>query len=332
MQLPRHRSTADRPDRPDRRGRSLRLVLPVSAAALVSATVVGVTVARSGPASEPADHVAAKPIKASVPAAQDSIDRAERRRAFSRSAQRVTLVVKPKVTDHLFRTAPLNLWPAPREKGKPLQVLPRGGKVAVTGVRKAGFAQILFAGQVRWVHADFLAHAMPKPPKPPKHVRAAQPAKSAKSATRAKAAKAAPASRSKPAPSAGGSSAPAGGGVTSAPCPDGSGTESGLTSAAVTLFRSVCNAFPALSSYGGYDAHGEHSSGKAIDFMINGNSALGQAVANWARAHAAQLNLYDVIWAQHIWTPVRAAEGWRAMPDRGSPTANHYDHVHISVN
>ena len=74
--------------------------------------------------------------------------------------------------------------------------------------------------------------------------------------------------------------------MTSAPCPDGSATESGLTPSAVTLFRSVCNAFPALSSYGGYDGHGEHSSGRAIDFMINGDSALGQAVADWARAHA----------------------------------------------
>ena len=60
--------------------------------------------------------------------------------------------------------------------------------------------------------------------------------------------------------------------------------------------------------------------------------SLGQALADWARAHAGELDLYDIIWQQHIWTPVRASEGWRAMPDRGSPTANHYDHVHISVN
>ena len=30
-------------------------------------------------------------------------------------------------------------------------------------------------------------------------------------------------------------------------------------------------------------------------------------------AHAAELHLYDVIWRQHIWTPERSAEGWRAM-------------------
>jgi hypothetical protein len=119
--------------------------------------------------------------------------------------------------------------------------------------------------------------------------------------------------------------------VSSAPCPDGSGTESGLTLSAVRLFRSVCHAFPALTTYGGWDAHGEHSSGKAIDVMVS-SSSLGEAVAAWARAHASELDLYDVIWSQHIWTPVRSLEGWRTMRNRGSDTANHYDHVHISVN
>jgi hypothetical protein len=119
-------------------------------------------------------------------------------------------------------------------------------------------------------------------------------------------------------------------GISLAPCPDGSGTESGLTPAAVRLFRAVCAAFPALSSYGGWDAHGEHSSGRAIDFMVP-NAALGRAVADWIRAHAAELDIYDVLWSQHIWTPERGGEGWRSMPDRGSATANHYDHVHASV-
>jgi hypothetical protein len=99
----------------------------------------------------------------------------------------------------------------------------------------------------------------------------------------------------------------------------------------VRMFRAVCNAFPELSTYGGYDAHGEHSSGRAVDFMVS-DPALGQAVADWARAHASELDLFDVLWSQQIWTPVRSSEGWRSMPDRGSATANHFDHVHISVN
>ncbi|HET7689755.1 MAG TPA: SH3 domain-containing protein [Nocardioidaceae bacterium] len=119
-------------------------------------------------------------------------------------------------------------------------------------------------------------------------------------------------------------------GVSGAPCADGSSIESGLTAGAIRMYRAVCAAFPALSSYGGWDDHGEHSSGRAIDFMIT-DPALGKAVAEWLRAHAAELNLYNVIWAQQIYTQERGGEGWRFMSDRGSATANHYDHVHASV-
>jgi hypothetical protein len=106
--------------------------------------------------------------------------------------------------------------------------------------------------------------------------------------------------------------------------------ESGLTDSAVYVFRSVCAAFPEISTYGGWSNHGEHSSGRAIDIMTS-DVTLGTAIAEFLRAHASELHLYDVIWRQHIWTPVRASEGWRSMPSRGSTTANHYDHVHVSV-
>jgi hypothetical protein len=122
----------------------------------------------------------------------------------------------------------------------------------------------------------------------------------------------------------------AAGGLSLAPCPDGS-VENGHTAAAVYVYRSVCHAFPQITTYGGWDAHGEHSSGRALDIMV-GDTGLGQAIASFLVAHAAELNLYDVLWSQHIWTPERASEGWRLMPDRGSATANHYDHVHVSVN
>jgi hypothetical protein len=119
-------------------------------------------------------------------------------------------------------------------------------------------------------------------------------------------------------------------GLSMAPCPDPA-VEHGLTPGAVYVYRSVCHAFPQITSYGGWSPSGEHASGKAIDIMTS-DVALGTAIADFLQAHAAQLNLYDVIWRQHIWTPVRAAEGWRFMPDRGSITANHYNHVHVSVN
>jgi hypothetical protein len=118
-------------------------------------------------------------------------------------------------------------------------------------------------------------------------------------------------------------------GLSMEPCPDGS-VESGLTDGAVYVYRSVCHAFPQITSYGGWSNHGEHSSGRALDIMTS-DVELGTAIAEFLQSHASELHLFDVIWRQHIWTPVRASEGWRMMPSRGSTTANHYDHVHVSV-
>ena len=115
------------------------------------------------------------------------------------------------------------------------------------------------------------------------------------------------------------------------PCPGTSGVESGLQPGAVRVYRAVCNAFPQITSYGGYDPHGEHSSGKALDIMTS-DVQVGTAIADFLRAHAAELDLYDVIWRQRIFTQERAGEGWRLMPSRGSATADHMNHVHVSVN
>ncbi len=114
------------------------------------------------------------------------------------------------------------------------------------------------------------------------------------------------------------------------PCPGSSGVENGLTANAVRVYRAVCNAFPEIHQYGGWDDHGEHSSGRAVDVMIS-DVALGNKVAEFLRAHAGELHLFDIIWRQRIFTPDRSGEGWRPMSDRGSETANHYDHVHVSV-
>jgi hypothetical protein len=118
-------------------------------------------------------------------------------------------------------------------------------------------------------------------------------------------------------------------GLSMEPCPDGS-VENGLTDGAVYVYRSVCHAFPQITSYGGWDNHGEHSSGKALDIMTS-DVELGNAIAEFLQEHASELHVYDILWRQHIWTPVRASEGWRSFPDRGSATANHFDHVHVSV-
>lgn len=279
------------------RRRLARIALPAAAATLVTGSVVGVAVGSGAPATAPTAAAPATTSPTPQAEADTSPYLAARVGAVSRSAKRVTLHKKPPVKDREYMTAPLNLWAEPNDKGKPLDVLPEGRTVAITGVVKAGFAQILHAGQVRWVNADYLSDEKPEP----------EPEADAGSED--------------------GATLTAG--VSTAPCPDGSGPESGLTSSAVRLYRAVCNAFPELSSYGGYDGHGEHSTGQAIDFMASGS--LGQAVADWCLAHAGELGLHDIIWSQRIWTAQRSSEGWRSMEDRGSATANHYDHVHVKV-
>ncbi|GAB3112443.1 hypothetical protein GCM10027055_15410 [Janibacter alkaliphilus] len=102
----------------------------------------------------------------------------------------------------------------------------------------------------------------------------------------------------------------------------------GLSSAAQRVYSAVRTEFPHLSNIGGYRAgdSGDHGSGNAVDVMCG--SADGDAVAAWATSNAGPLGIKYVIWEQRIWLP---GQGWRAMEDRGSATANHFDHVHISV-
>lgn len=120
-------------------------------------------------------------------------------------------------------------------------------------------------------------------------------------------------------------------GLSSDPCPDSS-VERGLKPQTVRLYRALCHAFPQIKGWAGWAPRSEHDTGNAIDAMVYADKALGDAIAAWAQQHATELNLYDVIWYDRIWTPVRASEGWRNYGDHGSPTANHMDHVHIGTN
>ena len=117
----------------------------------------------------------------------------------------------------------------------------------------------------------------------------------------------------------------------SASCPKAGGLEKNLTSRATSVLRAVCAEFPSVKSYGGYRAgdSGYHGSGRAIDVMISGDA--GWEIAEWARANAGSLGIVEVIYEQKIWTKQRSGDGWRSMSDRGGATANHYDHVHLSI-
>jgi hypothetical protein len=121
------------------------------------------------------------------------------------------------------------------------------------------------------------------------------------------------------------------GGISGAPCPSGSSVESGLTPDAIRVHRALCHRYPQISAfYGRRSSSGYHGEGRALDNMIS-DSTVGWEIAKWVRAHAKELGAMEVIYRQHIWTVQRSSEGWRSMSDRGSPTANHMDHVHVSV-
>jgi len=92
----------------------------------------------------------------------------------------------------------------------------------------------------------------------------------------------------------------------------------------------VCAAFPEITSYGTYrSGSGDHASGRAVDIMVTGS--FGWEVADFVRTNYVELGVSYVIFSQNIWSVDRGGEGWRGMSDRGSTTANHYDHVHVST-
>lgn len=77
-------------------------------------------------------------------------------------------------------------------------------------------------------------------------------------------------------------------------------------------------------------ANSDHPKGLALDFMVGSDTQKGDQIATELQQNWQAHNVQYIIWRQRIWNESRASEGWRAMPDRGSITANHFDHVHVS--
>lgn len=119
--------------------------------------------------------------------------------------------------------------------------------------------------------------------------------------------------------------------VSGEPCNVSSSIESGLNPNAISAYRAVCANFPQVKSYGGRrsDPGSDHNSGNAVDIMIRGG--VGDEITAFLIQNKNELNVKYVIWEQKIYA---SYTGWtgRPMENRGSDTANHYDHVHVSVN
>ncbi|RCK69990.1 SH3 domain-containing protein [Desertihabitans brevis] len=197
-----------------------------------------------------------------------------------------------------YASTGLNVRSTPSTTGEVVDVLETGTQVTITDRTSAGFRQIDRDGRAGWVSEEYLTKDEPKT-----------------------------------SGSSGGSGSPSGGA-----CSSGSGVESGLQPNAVAVHRAICHQFPSITSYGGVraDSIPGHPEGRAVDAMIPGYSsssgnALGWEVARYVRAHASELGVTEVIFDQKIWTIQRSGEGWRTMSNRGGDTANHRDHVHVTV-
>lgn len=93
-----------------------------------------------------------------------------------------------------------------------------------------------------------------------------------------------------------------------------------------------------LTDIGGYRPGDpeDHGKGLAVDVMVPESSAIGDQVAQYAIDHMQENGISYIIWKQRFYAPVDNIYGpantWNEMPDRGSVTENHYDHVHVSFN
>jgi hypothetical protein len=111
-------------------------------------------------------------------------------------------------------------------------------------------------------------------------------------------------------------------------CANGSSIDAGRASL-YEIHDVVCANWPEITSYGTWRSDGEHGQGRAIDIMVSGDT--GWDIAEFLRANYAALGIEYIIYSQQMWSVERSGEGWRGMSDRGSTTANHYDHVHVTV-
>lgn len=204
-------------------------------------------------------------------------------------------------TTTAYTTTGVNLRTGPSIEYRIIRVLATNTAVQLTGVTQSGFSQVLDEGQHRWISTTYLSSN-------PVTV----------------------------APAPGGVQGPA------APTPDGSTTLNTGGSVGLDQLRdttkqvvyAVRNNFPYISTMYGWrrDPLPDHPSGRAVDIMMPGGAndqARGDDIAAYLQANADSLNIEYLIWRQRIW--INGQSGWTWMADRGGVTANHYDHIHVTV-
>ncbi len=248
-------------------------------------------------------------------------------------------------------------------------VLPKGSVVDTTGATTATYTEVIVGGQNRWIATRYtvaVTAAAPVAPAPPAatgtvyvtvnslNVRATSAADGAVVGT---------VTRGTALPTTGNTDnnrteiihqgvarwvySP----YVSATAPNASGGGGGASGVAITgydkltpsakrIVDHVVANHPQIRSIGGWRASssysGDHPNGRAVDLMIpnwqsSANAEMGWELARFFADNAATFNVSYIIYRQQSWNASYPARGWRGMEDRGSATANHFDHVHISV-
>ncbi len=266
----------------------------------------------------------------------------------------------PAIVGTRVATADLDIRTTSGSDSKTVAEVKKGTVLSVTGATQNGRAQIIYRKKIRWVTAKYLANPrtnLPAPPGLPKitghryattelNIRSTYKDKytliaEVPTGTRlsitgvikqkrmqivygnaARWVTAKYLSKSKPKASPGGQYK----------------VEKGLKPNAIKVHRAILKEFPEIVTFYGVraDAIPDHPTGRALDCMIpNYRSAHGKALgfrmSRWARRNADKLGINYIIWDQHIWNKRRDSQGWRYMAGRGSDSANHKNHVHITV-
>ena len=111
----------------------------------------------------------------------------------------------------------------------------------------------------------------------------------------------------------------------------------GLQPQTAAFKEEIANLF-GITSFSGYRPgdSGDHGNGLAIEKKVPERSELGDKIAEYAIQNMASRGISYIIWKQRFYAPFDSKYGpantWNPMPDRGSVTENHYDHVHVSMN
>ncbi len=112
-----------------------------------------------------------------------------------------------------------------------------------------------------------------------------------------------------------------------------------LTPNAKSVVSAVLARYPRITTLYGWRSSSayssDHPNGRAVDIMMpspwSANADYGWEIAKYFAANASTYHVKYVIYRQSIFTIAYPERGWRPMENRGSATANHYDHVHVSV-